>query len=124
MRAMIVSAVMCSWLAAGCATSDHEVMTLQECSLASVCRIEGVLSVREIDHVHMGRLELPGGECVNVSLPPRDVRRIQREGPRHAIVEGRVNPSPGDDPNLMTLVIEGRRVGWHQCGDFYIFVRG
>lgn len=96
-------------------------MTLAQCSEARTCRIEGVLRLLEVDHVMMGRLELPEGGCVNVSLPPREVSRIRAEGAQHYVAEGRVFPAPSD-PNIVNLEIEGRRVGWHQCGDFYVFV--
>jgi hypothetical protein len=97
-------------------------MSLAECAEASVCRIEGTLGLLEVDHVVMGRLELTNGECVNVSLPRREVRRIELEGPQRTTVEGRVYRSPGDDPDIMNLTVNGRRIGWHQCGDFYLFV--
>lgn len=109
-------------LPAACVSApSREPMTLAQCAEARTCRIEGALRLLEVDHVMMGRLELSEGGCVNVSLPPREVSRIQAEGSQHYVAEGRVFPAPGD-PNIVNLTIEGRRVGWHQCGDFYVFV--
>jgi YD repeat-containing protein len=97
-------------------------MSYDECATASNCRVEGVVSLREVDHVWMGHLALPDGKCVSLSLPAAEVARVRRSGPRSRVYAGRVYPAhPEGDVRLVS--VGGRRVGLSQCGDFYVFVR-
>jgi hypothetical protein len=66
-------------------------------------------------------LDLANGGCVNVSLPASEVRRFETHGPRHTTIEGRVFPARAG-ADVSSLTVNGRRVGWSQCGDFYVFV--
>jgi len=110
---------------AACTTADEKpsgpLMSYGECEQAKYCRAEGVLSVREVDHVKMGRLDLTDGKCLNVSLAKGEIRRLQRNGPQQRIIEGRVFPG-SRDVNLTSLIVNGREIGVSQCGNFYVFV--
>ena len=96
-------------------------MSYDECSVADYCSATGTMTIREVDHVKMGRLQLNDEQCINVSLPNRDVRRIERSSGEYISLEGRVFRG-SRDATLTSLEINGRRVGLSQCGNFYIFV--
>lgn len=96
-------------------------MTVAECRAAKVCRSEGVMSIVEAQHVKMGRLSLPGGSCILVSLPRKTVEGFLFKPEQPMSIAGDVYPASGGD-DVATLTVRGRRVGWGLCGDFYVFV--
>lgn len=71
----------------------------------------------------MGKLITVDNECINVSLPSRDIRKLERDGPRRVEIYGVVFPSPKGEPEVAQLTTDGRRIGFWGCGDFYVFVR-
>jgi len=97
-------------------------MTYEECRAAKYCRITGTLSIREVDHVKMGRLDVGEAQCVNVSLPENKVKNIEAKGVQTQIIAGKVFPGIMD-ADIASLKINGRRIGLSQCGDFYVFVK-
>jgi hypothetical protein len=101
--------------------STQSVMSYYECKEAQTCTISGHLTVIESDGVSMGELALEDGKCVTLSLSPNDIRFVRRVGSVAATISGRVYRGH-HDPNYILLEIEGRRVGYPRCGDFYVFV--
>ena len=96
-------------------------MDFQECARAQTCRIRGTLDVRLVGHVEMGRLALGSGECINVSLPSGDVRRLRRQGSITVVVEGTVFPAPlGEE--IADYRVNQRRIGLGQCANFFLYV--
>lgn len=88
------------------------------------CSLKGVLTIEEIDHVHMGHLVTEDVDCINVSLPSRAVKKFSRKGSEKVIVTGRLFKTPvlSDEDLPLEYKINGRRVGWNQCSDVYLFV--
>ncbi len=99
-----------------------ESMTYEECQHASRCQISGVLHLRSVDLVQMGRLNLDDGRCINVSLPDNMIEELGRRMPKRQVIKGRVFIGGHRDESAWSMVIEGRKVAISQCGDFYIFV--
>ena len=96
-------------------------MTYDQCKEAQICTVSGQLRVVESDGVAMGELALSGGKCVTLSLSQNDMRYVRQIGSATATVSGRVYRGH-HDPNYILLEIEGRKVGYPRCGDFYVFV--
>jgi hypothetical protein len=96
-------------------------MTHDECKDAQICTVSGQLRVVESDGVAMGELALGDGKCVTLSLSRNDIKFVRKVGSVAAAVSGRVYRGH-HDPNYILLKIEGRKVGYPRCGDFYVFV--
>ena len=96
-------------------------MTLQDCRKAKKCVIRGTLSVVQLGEVMMGKLMLPEGECLSVSLPSSMVDSLVRSGPRQETVAGTIFPVP-DDIEVATIAVNGRQIGLGQCGNLYLYV--
>lgn len=71
----------------------------------------------------MGRLDLPDGRCISLSLPESEIASLRQNGPRLMAVSGRVYGDPSTDQEIGWLEIEGRRVGLGLCGKFFVFIR-
>ncbi|UTW53822.1 hypothetical protein [Kordiimonas sp. SCSIO 12610] len=97
-------------------------MSYDECSSSSYCYLNGVLNVTQVNHVRMGHLLGEDGKCINVSIPKKLIKQIEKYGPMKMQIEGRVFPGSEWDETIKTLEVNGRRVGVSQCGDFYVFV--
>lgn len=98
-------------------------MNYVECSTSDYCRVKGIMTIKNVDHIKMGRLELPTGKCINVSLPPVQLNYFSEYGAKVVTVEGQVFPSYIQDETIKKITISGRRIGWSQCGIFYLFVK-
>jgi hypothetical protein len=110
--------------AVGCASSPTVApMSYEECAASRHCTVSGTVSAQPAEHAWMGRLELPEGRCVSLSLPESEIAALQRDGPRIMTVSGRVYGDPSTDQEVAWLEIEGRRVGLGLCGNFFVFVR-
>lgn len=118
-----IGAIVLSALLWSCSTPivSNEAMTFDQCSQADYCRISGKLSIREVDHVKMGRLDLEDGTCINVSLPTSEVTRLELIGIELTTIEGRVFPATSGS-DFVSLTVNGRRVGITHCGNFYVYV--
>lgn len=124
--ARITTLLTASYLLSGCSStsfdlSDVPLMKFDQCVSSKYCRVSGNLSLKEVDHVLMGRLTMDDGRCLNVSLPKGTVQRLRAEGAVNEVVVGRVFPSY-PDPDLAEIYIAGRRVGLSQCGNVLLFV--
>ncbi|WP_106640293.1 hypothetical protein [Allosphingosinicella vermicomposti] len=97
-------------------------MTYDECKAAETCTVTGQVKVIKSDNVEMGELALGAGKCVTLSLSKNDIRYLKNIGSIKATIAGRVY-SGHHDPNYLLLKIEGRKVGYSRCGDFYVFIR-
>lgn len=70
----------------------------------------------------MGRLVLHTGECVHLSLSDKLVKDIRQAGQAYLNVYGDRLPKPMGMEEIDFLEVNGRRVGWDICSDYYIFV--
>jgi hypothetical protein len=102
----------------GCETV-HEPMTYERCSTADLCTLRGRLSPVQAGQAWMGRVDLPDGRCVSVSLPAQMMHELQQSGPVEATVRGRRHRIPA---NTQVMTVEGRTIGLGECGDFILFV--
>lgn len=98
-------------------------MTYEDCEKAEICAITGRVSAVQGEHAWTGRLDLPDGRCINVSLPPRQLDAIRKSGPRVLTVRGAVIGDPSDHTEIAFLEIDGRRVGLGVCSRFIVVVR-
>lgn len=105
----------------GSLSQVQPILTYDECKEAQICTVRGDIKVVESDGVAMGELTLEGGKCITLSLSQNDIKYVRRIGSIDATVSGRVY-SGHHDPNYILLKIEGRKVGYPRCGDFYVFV--
>lgn len=97
-------------------------MTFDECSVAEdVCVIAGLLSMSSDGHGFIGELRFPDGRCVNVSLPISQSRKLMGQVPVAMSVRGVVLGFPFGE-NLSHFEVNGRRVGFGTCGNFFVFV--
>ena len=103
---------------AGCETT-HEPMTFERCSRAELCTLRGQMTPVQAGQSWMGRLALPDGRCVSVSLPAQMLAELQQSGPTEVTVRGRVFRERAD---AQSMTVEGRTIGLGVCGDFFLFV--
>jgi len=96
--------------------------TASECATASVCRISGLLEMGSDGHGFLGNMLLPDGMCINVSLPDEQSKRLLGKPPVRMEIQGPVLPFPYDE-DAISFKVNGRKVGFGNCGDFYIFVK-
>ena len=102
----------------GCETT-HEPMTYERCATARLCTLRGLMAPVQAGQAFMGRLELPDGRCVSVSLPGQMLAELRQSGPAEVTVRGRVYEKRAD---VQSMTVEGRTIGLDQCGDFFLFV--
>ena len=91
------------------------------CVVGEDCTVTGSIAMTSDGHGFIGKLTLPDGKCVNVSLSDEESRRMTGAAPKEGSFTGRALPYVRD-PSLVPL-INGRRVGMGLCGDFYVFVK-
>jgi hypothetical protein len=96
-------------------------MSVDECKAAEICTIRGEVSVFESDGVAMGEVKQSDGKCVTLSLSRNDINYLKKKGLVEATVSGKMYRGH-HDPNYLLLKIEGRKVGYPRCGEFYLFV--
>ena len=105
-------------LLAGCETV-HEPMTYERCATARLCTLRGMMSPVQAGQSWMGKLDLPDGRCVSISLPAQMLYELQQSGPAEVTVRGRVFEK---EPNVQVMTVEGRTIGLGECGNFFLFV--
>ena len=103
----------------GCETTPDPPMSWETCRSARLCTIRGTLSQQPAGQALMGRLDLPDGRCVAVSLPGEMLARLEVAGPTEVTIRGRVHEVA---PDTATMTVEGRTIGVGLCGDFVLFV--
>ena len=116
-----------SWMATlsllgSCTSTAFPLATsAEECGHATRCKIEGTLSITNDGHAYIGKLLLSDGQCIDVSLPPSQVRKLLNQPLRKQTVRGSVHPYVyhGDFDEIR---VNGRLIGYGSCGDFYVFV--
>jgi hypothetical protein len=92
------------------------------CKGKTYCTLSGRLSIEMVGHVEMGRLDLQDGTCLNISFSPKKIETLLGETPRNATISGiPFNMIP--DENVAAVEVMGRRIGFPQCNNFYIFVK-
>ena len=82
--------------------------------------MSGVFEMSTDGYAYIGKLTLPDGKCMNVSMPDDQSKDLLEKGPRPATFRGKVLKYV-NEYNLI-LLINGRRVGLGRCGDYYLFV--
>jgi hypothetical protein len=102
----------------GCETV-HEPMTYERCATARLCTLRGMMTPVQAGQAWMGRLELPDGRCVSVSLPGQMLAELQQSGAAEVTVRGRVYEK---QPDAQSMTVEGRTIGLGECGSFFLFV--
>jgi hypothetical protein len=102
----------------GCETV-HEPMSYERCSTADLCTLRGRMTPVQMGQAWMGRVDLPDGRCISVSLPAQMLRELQQSGPVEVTVRGRRHRIPA---NTQVMSVEGRTIGLGECGDFILFV--
>lgn len=73
-------------------------------------------------HAYIGKLSLPDGTCVDVSLPESTSRRLAGQPPHQTTVVGRVLPYIYED-SIIDYKVNGRLIGYGKCGKFFLFVK-
>lgn len=95
-------------------------MTKAECAEARVCTLSGAFTVTSDGHTIVGVMTLADGSCVNVYVKPREMEGSVGMPSVQRTVTGRVFPD--SKPDAFTEIrIKGRRVGYGQCSDFFVF---
>lgn len=110
---------------AGCSrhlSENFESMTYDQCKHSEYCSVAGIVSIKEVDHVKMARLELADGKCVNISLPRSHIKKLERSQEVYRGYYGQVFPGSRDS-TFVSLKVNGRKIGVSQCGNFYVFVK-
>lgn len=117
-------AIVFSGSGCGTLTTSEVVKDIEQCEHRAYCAVEGIMSIEEINHVHMGQLITEAGKCINVSLPSRLVKKYSKSDGKSVFVRGLLYRTPVMEKGELTLQykIDGRRVGWDQCGEYYLFV--
>jgi len=90
--------------------------------VSEVCRLAGVVNIEEVNHAFMGRLMLKSGECVHLSLSDKLVSDLRKSDQTYLSVYGDRLPKPIGMDDIDFLEVNGRRVGWDICSDYYLFV--
>lgn len=86
-----------------------------------MCTISGIVSAEPAAHAVMGRLQLPGNNCISVSLPRATIAQLREQGPRPMTISGRVFGEPPPEVDAI-ITIKGRTIGLGLCSDFFVFV--
>ena len=106
----------------GCASIAPRSTNYESCATSTRCVVHGIATVRAAERAQTAQFDLPDGRCIDVSLPPRQLETLRRDGPTEMTVTGEVYrdaATPGDE---VVLEIEGRTIGFGRCGDFVVFV--
>lgn len=104
----------------GCSHSNEVIVReIQEsptnCNRGESCTLRGTLTVREVDHVEMGHLELANIECVGVHLKSSEIRLFKKRPSDDVVVSGIIMVGQlGED--LVAVKVNGMRIGFSQCG--------
>ena len=121
-HATSVSLACIALLIAACAVrAPLRDMTVEECRAAETCRISGLLTMSSDGHGFIAELEVAGDKCVNVSLPVRASKAMLGKPPKQMSVQGAVVGFPAAE-DLAHFTVDGRRIGFGRCGDFFVFV--
>lgn len=97
-------------------------MSYETCATSSSCVVRGIATARLAERAPMAQFDLPDGRCINVSLPPRRLAMLRRDGPAEMTVTGEVYREPYSPGEETVLQIEGRTIGFGRCGAFFVFV--
>lgn len=124
------SATLVAALLAGCASAQVHgdppvAMDVDQCKASDICSVSGRFEILNDGHAYIGKLDLPGGACVNVSVPVGRYRDYLYKGPKagnEIALSGRVLPYVYHD-GFTEIRVNGRGIGYGRCGDFYIFVK-
>lgn len=103
-------------------TSETNAMTVTECEHSHVCTLQGLLEMSNDGHAYIGKMNVDGGGCVNVSLSEKQSKRMTGRPPQRKTITGRVLPYP-HDLGFIEYRVNGRQIGYGKCGDYYIFVK-
>lgn len=110
-------------LTSGCMTPQPRPMDYETCAASSVCVLHGVATARLAEHAPTVQLDLSDGRCVNVSMPRDRLEQLRLSGPRELTVAGNVYQEPSTvDGEEAVLEINGRKIGFGLCGNFFVFV--
>lgn len=101
---------------------ERKAMSREECSAAAYRVAEGSLTVERVDHVEMGKLSLPDGSCINLSLSKAAIKKAKNRLGQPQKIEGDVRHGDFDE-NMTSLKVNGRLIGLSQCQGFYVFVK-
>jgi len=88
------------------------------------CTISGALTVEEVEHVKMGRLQMSDGACLPVSLSANKIEQTLAPGPVSTTLTGRLERSIAFDPRsrIVSFEMRGRRIGVHLCNSVFLLV--
>lgn len=106
--------------ATSCTRVDRSTMNYDQCSAAQVCTVRGIAVARLVESAWMAEVQLADGRCVSVSLPDRLMSSLKHGGPRVMSITGEVFTDPPID--VVSVEVNGRRIGLGACGDFFVFV--
>lgn len=98
----------------------------ETCVGSEACELEGLLRVVPAEHGVTGKMDVQGGSCVNVSLPPAALEIAKRRGPIVMRVKGeRIGDATQVLSDVQTTFVEyqGRRLGLGICEGVVVFVR-
>lgn len=117
--------ILCALVSESCVSAhvpERKAMSRQECSASTYCVAEGSLTIERVDHVKMGKLSLPDGSCINLSLSKAAIKRAERSPGQLQKIEGDVRHGDFDE-DMTSLRVNGRLIGLSQCQGFYVFVK-
>jgi len=100
-------------------------MSFEQCEKSDICSISGAMELTNDGHAYIGKVVMSDGRCVNVSVPLeayRDYESGREKFQNQVSLRGRVFPYAYGDGFTETL-INGRKVGYGKCGNFYVFVK-
>jgi hypothetical protein len=92
----------------------------RECVPGHECTVRGLFEMSTDGYAYIGKLTLPDGKCMNVSLPDDQSKRLFDKAPKPAIFRGRMMRYVKE--NNIVVFVNGRSVGEGWCGDHYLFV--
>ena len=107
-------------LLTSCVSNTGTQTSSQICEHSKTCSISGMVIIKG-DRGFIGELQIENGKCVNISLPEDISRKLVDRPPEKITVTGKVMPYPPYD-EVSDLKVNGRKVGFGWCNDYYIFV--
>lgn len=94
----------------------------KQCVSGEECKVSGLLTMSTDGHGYIGKLDVGGGKCLNVSIPDGDSKKlITRKAAQKATLTGRWLPYVKEFG--LAVTVNGRTIGEGLCGDHYLFVR-
>lgn len=96
------------------------------CVKSERCELEGLLRIVPAEHTVTGKMDVQGGACVNVSLPPAVMEMVKKRGPSSVRVKGeKIGDATQVLDGVQTTFVEyqGRRLGLGICDGLVVFVR-